>query len=507
MSAAVTTAPSTESSSSRWLSLVAVILGTFVAVLNQSLINIAIPKLTTDLGSTQSRIQWVLTGYMLASGAIIPITGYLEKKLGYKKFLLLALLVFTGGTVICAMAWNDTSLIAGRIIAGIGGGVISPLSMTIVYKIMPREQIGTALGLWGVAIMVAPALGPTLSGYLIEWFNWRFLFIVVIPITLFAMLMISILLQAPEKNNSKISFDFVGFFLAATMCVTLLYALSNGQSKGWNSLEIVSLFFIAFWCFVFLIFVEKQVANPVIDLTLFKNMRFVLSIIISSLIMIGMMGVMYLMPTYLQNIQSVTPINSGILLMPQAIAMAVAMPIAGKLFDKIGAVPLGFVGLTIMSIMTYELHRLTADTPHEWLITVLMIRGIGTGLCMMPISTAGMNAVAPQLVANASAVSNLIRNVASSLAIAAFTVIMQQRTAIHLQHMIESIPLSSAQDVKGILGDSWVTTFAGLMQREASARGIIDTFFVSSLPLFICIPLVFFFWSKKEKKEANSLES
>jgi EmrB/QacA subfamily drug resistance transporter len=503
----VTTAPSTEPSSGRWLSLVAVILGTFVAVLNNSLINIAIPKLTTDLGSTQSRIQWVLTGYMLASGAIIPITGYLEKKIGYKNFLLLALAVFAGGTVICAIAWNDTSLIAGRIIAGIGGGVISPLSMTIIYKIMPREQIGTALGLWGVSIMVAPSLGPTLSGYLIEWFNWRFLFIICIPITLFAMMMISILLQAPEKDDSKASFDFVGFFLAATMCVTLLYALSNGQSKGWTSLEIVSLFFIAFWSFVFLIFVEKQVENPVIVLSLFKNFRFVLSIIISSLIMIGMMGAMYLMPLYLQSIQGVTPINSGILMMPQAIAMAVAMPIAGKLFDKIGAVPLGFVGLIIMSTMTYELHRLSADTPHEWLIIVLMIRGLGTGLCMMPISTAGMNAVAPHLVANASAVSNLIRNVASSLAIAMFTVIMQQRSAMHLQHMVESVPLSSAQSVQALLGSSWVTTLAGLMQREAAARGIIDTFFVSAIPLIICIPLVLFFWDKKVKGKTNSLES
>lgn len=504
-SSAATMAPSTGSSE-RWLSLVAVILGTFVAVLNNSLINIAIPKLTTDLGSTQSRIQWVLTGYMLASGAIIPITGYMEQKIGYKKFLLIALAVFTGGTAFCAIAWSDTTLIVGRIIAGIGGGVIGPLSMTIVYKIMPRKQIGTALGLWGVATMVAPAVGPTLSGYLIEWFNWRFLFIFCIPISLFAMLMVFTLLKDPEKTESK-SFDFIGFFLAATACSTLLYALSNGQTKGWTSFEIVALFFIAFWSIIFLIFVEKQVEDPVIDLVLFKNFLFVLSIIISSLVMVGLYGVMFLMPLYLQNIQGVTPINSGILLMPQAIAMAFMMPIAGKLFDKVGTIPLGIAGLSIMSITTYELHLLTADTPHEWLVPLLIVRGIGTGLCMMPISTAGMNAVAPHLVGKASAVSNLIRQVASAFAIAIFTVIMQQRTAIHLQHMVESIPLSSAQFVKGLLGNSWATTLAGLIQREASARGIIDTFFVSAIPLFICIPLILFFKKKKAKQETSSLES
>lgn len=493
-------------SSGQWLSLVAVILGTFVAVLNNSLINIAIPKLTTDLGSTQSRIQWVLTGYMLASGAIIPITGYMEQKIGYKKFLLLALAIFTGGTAFCAIAWSDTTLIAGRVIAGIGGGVIAPLSMTIVYKIMPRKAIGTALGLWGVATMVAPAVGPTLSGYLIEWFNWRFLFIFCVPISLFAMIMIFFLLKEPEKTEAK-SFDFIGFFLAATMAATLLYALSSGQSKGWLSFEIVTLFFIAFWSFVFLIFVEKRVENPVIELALFKNFIFVLSVIVSSLVMVGLYGVMFIMPLYLQNIQGISPINSGILLMPQAIAMAVAMAISGKLFDKIGPVPLGVSGLSIMAITTYELHRMTADTPHEWLIPLLIIRGIGTGLCMMPISTVGMNAVAPHLVGNASAVSNLIRQVASSMAIAVFTIIMQQQTAIHLQHMLESIPQSSVPFVKGVLGNSWATTLAGLIQLEASSQGIIDTFFVSSIPLFICIPLVLFFKKKKTKQEMNSLES
>lgn len=503
MSSLASKAPSAESASQRWLALIAIIIGAFVAILNNSLINVALPKLINVFGSTTDRIQWVLTGYMLASGVIIPISGYMGDRLGYKKFLIIALSVFTFGTVLCAAAWSDMSLIVARIIAGLGGGVIMPLSMTIIYKVMPREQIGMALGLWGISAMVAPAVGPTLSGYLIDWFNWRFLFIVNIPVAIFAILMVSVLLKETEKSAGK-PFDRLGFMLTATSAGTLLYALSNGQSKGWTSLEIVTLFFISFWAFVFLLWVETGKEHPIIDLSLFKNFTYTLSVITSSLVMIGMFGGVFLTPIFLQNIQGVSAIDTGILLMPQAIAMALMMPVAGRLFDKIGVIPLGLVGLTIMSVTTYELHRLTIDTPHEWLDTVLVIRGIGIGLCMMPLSTAGMNAVAPHQVGNASSVSNLVRQVAASMGLAVLTAIMQKRTAQHLQHISESVTVASSQNVQDTFGTSGVSMLSGIMQLEGTTRGIADTFLISSLPLFVAIPLVFLFKQKKKQPQEQT---
>ncbi|WP_423773823.1 DHA2 family efflux MFS transporter permease subunit [Aneurinibacillus aneurinilyticus] len=504
MSAATATAsPQAQSSGYRWLALIAIIVGAFVAILNNSLINVALPKLTNVFGSTTDRIQWVLTGYMLASGVIIPISGYMGDRLGYKKFFIISLGVFTLGTLFCALAWSDTSLIVARIIAGLGGGVIMPISMSIIYKIMPREQIGTALGLWGVSAMVAPAVGPTLSGYLIEMFNWRFLFIINIPVAILAIVLVSVLLQETEKVEGK-TFDTWGFLLAATSAGTLLYALSNGQSKGWTSFEIAALFFISFWTLVFLLWVEAGKEDPIIDLSLLKNFTYTLSVIAASLVTIGMFGGVFLTPIFLQNIQGVSPIDTGIILIPQAIAMAVMMPIAGRLFDKIGVIPLGLVGLTITSVMTYELHRLTVDTSFAWLETVLAIRGIGIGLCMMPLSTAGMNAVAPQQVGNASSLSNLIRQVASSMGIAVLTALMQQRTTLHAQHIAESINEASVQYFQGILGTSAMSSLGGIIQREAMAWGIADTFLISSIPLFITIPLVLLFWKKKKAPEVQA---
>ena len=173
---------SEEKASYRWFALIAVVLGAFVAVLNNSLINVAIPKLVAVFGSTTQDIQWVLTGYMLASAVVIPISAFLGDRYGYKKSFLVSLAFFTFGSFLCGLAWSDTSLIFFRILQGLSGGFIMPLSMAIIYMIMPREQIGMALGLWGVAAMVAPAVGPTLSGYIIEYFSWRLLFFINIPV-------------------------------------------------------------------------------------------------------------------------------------------------------------------------------------------------------------------------------------------------------------------------------------------------------------------------------------
>ncbi|WCK54277.1 DHA2 family efflux MFS transporter permease subunit [Aneurinibacillus sp. Ricciae_BoGa-3] len=501
---ATTTPPAAESSNSeRWLALIAIIIGAFVAILNNSLINVAIPKLMNVFGSTQDKIQWVLTGYMLASGIIIPISGFMGDRLGYKRFFIVAISVFTVGSLLCAVAWSDITLIFFRVIQGLGGGVIMPLSMAIIYKVMPREQIGTALGLWGISAMVAPAVGPTLSGYLIEWFNWRMLFIVSIPVSLFAILMAAVLLKETEVIKDK-KFDTWGFILTAISAGTLLYALSQGQSKGWTSFEIVILMFISLMAALLLIWVETGRPDPLLNLSLLKNFTYSLSVASASLVTIGLFGGVFLTPIYLQNIQGMSAIDTGLLLMPQAIAMAIMMPIAGKLFDKIGVIPLGLVGLTILSVMTYELHTLTVQTPQAWLKTVLMIRGIGIGLCMMPLSTAGMNAVDPRQVGNASALSNLIRQVAASMGIAVLTSIMQNRTAMHVQHISDTITQETIGLNQVFPGSSGMSSLMGLIQLDALSRGIADTFLLSAVPVFICIPLVLLF--KKRKAPAKPAE-
>ncbi|ALS20425.1 DHA2 family efflux MFS transporter permease subunit [Paenibacillus naphthalenovorans] len=504
--------------SGMWFALIAIVLGTFVSVLNSSLMNVAMNKFVAVFGSDINTIQWVITGYTLASAMVIPMCGFLGARFGNKTVFIYSVAGFTLGSVVCGLAWSDSTLILFRVLQGFAGGFIMPIGMSIIYSNFPRDKVGTAIGLWGVAAMVAPALGPTFGGYLIQYYSWRLLFFINIPIGILAVILGKILLKdTPREEGLK--FDTTGAVLSMIFFGTLLLALSKGQAEGWTSLYIVSLLFIAFFSFLLLLWVELGVEQPVLDLRIFKNAKFTISVISGSLVMMGMMGGTFLTPLYLQNIQGLTAMQTGILMMPQSVAMALMMPLSGKLADRFGIVPLSVVGLSILGIMTMELHHLTTDTPNHWLNFILTIRGIGIGLCMMPLTTAGMMAVAPQQVGNASPLSNVCRQVAGSLGIALFAAIMSNRQILHYQHISDSVSVDSitANDTLSMLSGaiySWAVDMAtasgtaasylaGFMQREAMVRSIADTFYLSAIPAFLCIPFVFFLSGKKKSPAAK----
>ncbi|NHN29667.1 DHA2 family efflux MFS transporter permease subunit [Paenibacillus agricola] len=506
-----------EGDAGMWLGLIAIVLGTFVSVLNSSLMNVALPKFVAVFGSDVATIQWVLTGYMLASAVVIPMSGFLGERFGNKNVFIYSVAGFTIGSVLCGMAWSDVTLILFRIIQGLAGGFIMPVGMAIIYTSFPREKVGTAIGLWGVAAMVAPALGPTFGGYMIQYYSWRWLFLINIPIGLFAFIMGRILLKDSVKNK-VIKFDTAGAALSILFFGSVLLALSKGNTEGWTSLFIVSLLFVSFFSLLLFIWVELGSKHPLLDLRIFKNAKFTMSVIAGSLVMMGMMGGTFLVPLFLQNVQSMSAMQTGLLMMPQSIAMALMMPISGKLSEKFGVVPIGVLGLSIIGITTFDLHTLASDTPHHWLNVLLTIRAIGIGLCMMPLTTAGMNAIPQHQINNASPLSNVVRQVAGSMSIAIFAALMSNRQIVHYQHISESVTvdsLAASNVVSGLTGViyQWgvdtstasataASTLAGIMQLEAMVRSIGDTFFISAIPAFLCIPVVFFLRSKRKVASA-----
>jgi EmrB/QacA subfamily drug resistance transporter len=505
MAEAMAQREASNESSGMWLSLVAILLGTFVAILNNSLITVALPTMVNIFGSTTETMQWVLTGYMLANAVMIPMSGSLSAKYGTKKVFVLSLAAFTFSSALCAVAWSDSILIAFRVLQGVSGGMIMPLGMSMIYMIVPREKIGMILGIFGIASMTAPALGPTLGGYLIEYLSWQFLFLIGVPIGVFAVLTCVIFLkETPTKPDLK--FDFPGAALSVVGFGALLLAFSKGQTEGWDSFFIVSLFFVGIMSLVFFVWVELGKDQPLLDLRLLKIPAFSISILTSGFVMMGMMGGVFLMPIYLQNIQGLTAMESGLLLMPQSIAMAVMMPISGKLMDKYGVGPIGLVGLIIMAVTTYELHNLEVNTMHVWIDTVLTIRGIGIGLCMMTLSTAGMNAVPRQSVGDASPLSNVLRQVMSSFAIALLTVMMQNRQTFHMasisENLNQDLATSLLRQLSGVYMQSGVDSSTatagassilyGIMAKESMVRGIADTFVITVIPIVISIFLLYF---------------
>ncbi|MFC0216580.1 DHA2 family efflux MFS transporter permease subunit [Paenibacillus chartarius] len=502
-----------------WLPVIVLIIGTFMAILDSSLMNVAIPKLMSVFGVSQNEVEWVITGYMLASAVVVPMGGFLADRFGYKTTFLTTLIAFVIGSALCGMAWDNSSLVAFRIIQGLGGGFIMPIGMAMLYQIVPRDKVQVAMGVWGISAMAAPAMGPTLSGYLVDNFSWRYLFYINLPIGFVAIALGFILLKETPKQTG-LKFDYLGTFLSMLMFGSLLLALTDGQKEGWTSLYIVGLFFISFFSFVLLLWVELGKDNPVMDFRLFKNSMFTISLIASSFVMIAMQGGVYLMPVYIQNVLGLTPMQTGILMMPQSIAMAFMMPIAGKLTSKFGPAPLGIVGLAIVGLVTVELHNIAQNTPHHWITWMLVIRGIGIGLCMMPLSAAGMNTLPNHMIGRASSLSNVVRNVMASFGIAVLTSIMTRSTSTYATHIAEKMdttspaftefqtnvthrymelgvdPASAAGGVSGVL--------AAMIQKEALTRGIAETLLISAIPAFFSLFIVFFMIRRKKAAAAGA---
>lgn len=434
-------------SSYKWSALFVVIVGTFMVMLNSSIVNIAIPKMMNVFGTDLNTIKWVLTGYTLAMGAVTPITGFLSDTFGVKKLFLSAMTIFTIGSCLCGLAWNSNAMVAFRVLQAIGGGAIMPVGMAYIMQIFPIQERGKALGFWGIASMAAPAIGPTLGGYIIQYMDWRFLFYVNIPVGVFGIAFASFLLKETALKPYNGNFDYIGLFSSTAGIVSLLYVLGEGNSIDWSKPEFPLL--LAFGCFCILIFIVNELMHPdpLLDLRVFKIYDFSLSQCITCVTTLVLMGGMYVLPLFLQNIRGYTAMEAGLILLPSALASALMMPVSGALFDRFGAKVVTVPGLLVVGFATYEMSLFNMDTPKLTIILVAAIRGLGLGLSMMPVNTAGMNAVPKHLYGKATALSTTIRSVLGAVAITFMTTVISNQTNYNYARMSEQItPFNQTAD-------------------------------------------------------------
>lgn len=422
--------------------LTVIVIGTFMAILDGTIVNVSLPKMISVFNSSPAQAQWIVTAYMLTLGIIMPVSGYLGDRFGYKRIYFAALSLFVIGSFLCGIAWSVNSLIVFRVFQALGGGIMQPLGMAILYQNYPRERMGMVLGVWGIAVMAAPAVGPTLGGYLVDYISWRFIFYVNVPVGILNLFLAAARLKETPLIKGH-SFDFIGILTSTVGFFCLLLALSQGNKYGWTSPYIVFLLFLSAFSLTIFIYNELHHDEPVLDLRLFKNYIFAIAIVVGSLISIGMYAVIFLMPLLLQSILGQTAMRTGLILFPAALASGAVMPFSGRLFDRYGARALVTGGLAILVVTTYMLHNFNALTPFAVMIFWLVIRGFGMGFCFMPSTTAGMNTVPPHLVGRASALNNVIRQVASAFGIAMFTAILQNRQAVYLVNLAPAINLNS----------------------------------------------------------------
>lgn len=497
----------TEPVKTDWSVVIVVVIGVFMAILNGSIVNVALPQIMVIFNSTPDAIQWVLTSYMMTMGVFMPLSGYLGDTFGYKRMYFLALALFVSGSILCGLSWNVNSMIAARVVQAVGGSIMQPLGMAFIYKVTPRGQVGLTMGVFGIAAMAAPAIGPTLGGYLVEYVNWRLIFVINVPIGLLNLFLTTILLKETELIKGH-RFDYIGLISSVIGLFCLLLALSQGNKYGWTSPYIIGLLFTGVCSLTFFVVNELRHPEPILELRLFKNPLFTISTVIGSVLNIGMFGAMFLLPLLLQNVLGQTAMKTGLILLPAALATAVMMPVSGKWFDKHGARGVVVSGLVLVTFTTYILSGFNALTPFAVMTGWLVIRGLGMGLCMMPVTTVGMTTIPLHLMGRGSALGNVIRQVSASLGIAMFTTIMQRRQAFHYANLSQSLNMNSTdallmqpllRDIGISQGlDSNLTQVLGLsligkqLAQTSMVNAIGDCFIVAAVFCLLALILTFF---------------
>lgn len=492
---------------SRGKILAALLFGMFIAILNQTLLNVALPKINTEFNISASTGQWLMTGFMLVNGILIPITAYLFNKYSYRKLFLVALVLFTIGSLICAISMNFPIMMVGRVLQAIGAGVLMPLGSIVIITIYPPEKRGAAMGTMGIAMILAPAIGPTLSGYIVQNYHWNVMFYGMFIIGIIAILVGFIWFKLYQYTTNPKA-DIPGIIFSTIGFGALLYGFSEAGNKGWGSVEIETMFAIGIIFIILFVIRELRMKAPMLNLEVLKFPTFTLTTVINMVVMMSLYGGMILLPIYLQNLRGFSALDSGLLLLPGSLIMGLLGPFAGKLLDTIGLKPLAIFGIAVMTYATWELTKLNMDTPYMTIMGIYVLRSFGMAFIMMPMVTAAINALPGRLASHGNAFLNTIRQLAGSIGTAILVTVMTTQTTQHLSAFGEELDKTNpvVQDHMRELASQYggqegaMKVLLQFVNKLATVEGINDAFIVATIFSIIALILCLFLQSNKKAK-------
>ncbi|MNM62119.1 Multidrug export protein EmrB [compost metagenome] len=430
------------------------LLGSFLSILNQTILNVALPDLMKEFAITATTVQWLITGFMLVNGILVPVTAFLMQRFTTRQLFICSMLLLLVGTFINAIAPSFPFLLTGRLIQAAGAGIIMPLLMMVVLVVFPKEGRGAAMGLIGLAMIVAPAIGPTLAGFVIEHLSWRWIFIGMVPlVALVIPLALKYLVNVSETSKPKL--DLVSIVYSTIGFGGILFGFSNAGNKGWGSAEVLACLLVG-GIFLFL-FCRRQLkaSTPLMNLRVFQDKMYTVTTIISVMIMMVMYADMILLPIYLQASRGFSVLETGLLLLPGALINALLSPVSGRLLDKFGVKPIAIIGLLFTIPAIWGVTHLTETTTYTYLVVRTIVLRIGLSFLTMPLNTAGLNALPKHMNTHGSAVTNTVRQVAGAIGTALVVTIYTARTKFHAADLMESgRALSKAQlkEMSSILG-------------------------------------------------------
>ncbi|MGR9049836.1 DHA2 family efflux MFS transporter permease subunit [Halobacillus faecis] len=397
--------------------------GSFITILNQTLMITAIPPIMDEMNVTANSAQWLTTVFMLVNGVMIPVSAFLIERFTTRQLFISAMSVFAFGTILGGLALNFPLLLLGRVVQSAGAGVMLPLMQTVFLMIFPVHKRGAAMGYIGLVISFAPAIGPALSGYITSAYSWRYLFWMILPLALLIIVLAYFIL----KNVTELSYpkvDPVSIILSSIGFGGLLYGFTLAGNQGWTSIDTVTVLIIGAVTLTLFIRRQLRMHHPMLEFRVFKYPVFAITTVIAMITFLGLIGAETLIPLYMQDMRDFTAFESGLALLPGAVITAFMSPITGRIFDKIGARLLAVVGLTIITGATLAFSFLNIETTFTTITVLYAIRMFGLSMVMMPVTTAGLNQLPKKLIPHGAAMSNTMRMVAASVGTAILVTVM-----------------------------------------------------------------------------------
>ena len=507
----------TSLKANKWIITLTVMIGTIMSALDSSIVNVALPYMRGSLSATVEEITWVATGYILSNVIIMPIVGMLSARYGRKKFYLISIIGFTISSMLCAMAWDLTSMVVFRVIQGMGGGVLIPVSQAILRETFPKEEQGMAMGLYGFGVVLGPAFGPTIGGWLTDHYSWPWIFYINVPIGIINILMVMRFIKDPPylvREKGKI--DLIGLAFMTIGLGAFQIMLEKGEQEAWFESHMIQYLLIASIAgILFFIWRELSCERPAVDLRILKNVNFASGSLLGGFLGMGLMGSLFLLPMFLQQLLGYPALNSGLIQMPRSLAMAIAMPLGGKLYNRLGPRVLIGSGLIVTAASFYQLSRLSLSIGYSDIFSPQLLQGAGFGMIFVALSTAALSTVEKRTLTAAAGLYNVVRQVFGSIGIAiAASQLTKSTTKYHalLAEKITDYSNETSGWIQSVLGvmqgqgadvatgrQMALTLLDGELNRQAGMMAYNHLFFLVTVLFIISVPLIFLLNSNKKK--------
>ncbi len=509
-----------------WFIAIAVMLGTFMEVLDTSIANVALPHIAGSMAITPDQATWVLTSYLISNAIVLTCTGWLSRTFGRKRFLLTCIIIFTGASMACGLATNIGMLIVARVIQGMGGGALQPSAQAILLESFPYEKRGKAMAFYSFGVIFAPVLGPTLGGFITDYYTWRWIFFINIPVGLLALTLISALVEDPPyiKHARKTRLDFVGLALLSLWIGTLQVVLDKGQQADWLGAVWVR-WFVAISLLGFLAFVAWELTsdNPLVDLRVLKNRNFFAGTTIVFAIGIVLYATTALLPLFLQTLLNYSALDSGLAVSPRGLGSIAAILIVGNMMNILDRRFLMMAGLLLLAYSSFQLGQLDMDIAMFSVTWCIILNGFATPMLFIPLTTSAVGTLKNEQIGNATSIYNLMRNIGGSFGISITTTLLSRVSQASQNFLVQRVTPLNSQFTENITAFRQLLAQRGApalasqkamgliyqnVVQQSDALSFIYNFRLLAVLCVCCVPLIFLFklpTAKTSKKSGVAL--